>query len=82
MSHHEYEVSRKIAAEDPPFYGIVMAALRKADDKNYRLLRAAFPTVEREFQDRYNLPAGMYPSEVDALPDDHPVRVALKSRES
>jgi hypothetical protein len=58
VSLYDYEVSRRISATDPPFYALIMAAIRKADTVNTALLRAAFPDVYAEFQARYNAPGG------------------------
>jgi hypothetical protein len=65
MSFHEYVVSRELAAIDPPFYALIMAAVRKADTINLVKLRAAFPQVVAEFEDRYNAPGGKLRREWD-----------------
>lgn len=65
MSFHEYTVSRELAAIDPPFYALIMAAMRKADTVNAAMLRVAFPEVWDEFHDRYHAPGGLLPSEAD-----------------
>ena len=58
MSYHEYAVSRELGMADPPFYALIMAAMRKADARNLRKLVAVFPEVYQELQDRYNAPGG------------------------
>ena len=58
MSLHEYVMSQKIAAEDYPFYALIMAALRQADDINMMKLTEAFPEVTIELRKRYNAPGG------------------------
>ena len=58
MSLHEYVMSQKIAAEDYPFYALIMAAMRQADTMNVSLLRDIFPDTWRELQQRYNAPGG------------------------
>ncbi len=63
MSLYDYRMSRRISRDDPPFYALVMAALRKADSENARLLRAAWPEVCDEFTVRYNAPGGMLPDD-------------------
>ncbi len=63
MSLYDYRISANIVRSDPPFDAIIMAALRKADTFNARILRAAFPEVCEEFAARYNAPGG-------TLPDD------------
>ncbi|KWX25633.1 hypothetical protein AFM11_05250 [Mycolicibacterium wolinskyi] len=63
MSLYDYEVSRQIGATDPPFYSLIMAAIRKADSQNAARLRNAFPEVHDEFTARYNAPGGMLPTD-------------------
>jgi len=63
MSRHEYEESRRIYGEDPPFYALIMAAMRGADDVNEEKLRKAFPEVWAELKARYNAPGGLLPGE-------------------
>lgn len=64
MSLYDYEVSRKIAAADPPFASLVMAALRKADSTNAAIIRHAWPQIAAEAQRRYDAPGGVLPGEV------------------
>ncbi|MGH3495068.1 MAG: hypothetical protein ACRDQ1_17790 [Sciscionella sp.] len=59
MSCHEYLVSRSISAQDPPFYALIMAAMRQADTSNAEALRRAFPAVWAELQARYHAPSGL-----------------------
>lgn len=59
MSLYDYERSRAIAAQDEPFYALLMAAMRQADDRNLHLLRSFWPDVWDELQARYNAPGGM-----------------------
>ena len=58
VSIYNYWDSQEIAKEDPSFYGIVMAAMRKADSYNSAKLIAAFPEVYDELLQRYNAPGG------------------------
>lgn len=62
MYRHEYEESRNIGS-GYPFYAVLMAAMRRADDINGRKLREAFPDVWDELQDRYNAPGGILDSD-------------------
>lgn len=65
MSHYDYECSKQILLQvDPPFYALIMAAMRSADTHNSALLFAAFPAVWDELQQRYNAPGGLLPGEV------------------
>ena len=63
MSYFDYQASRVLVAADPPFYAIIMAAMRKADTHNAALLRLAFPAVWDELYDRYHAPGGLLPGE-------------------
>jgi hypothetical protein len=63
MSHSDYEISKQIAADDPPFSALIMAAMRKADSRNLAWLKAAFPDTYDELQARYNAPGGLLPSD-------------------
>jgi hypothetical protein len=63
VSRHEYEVSRELALADPPFYSLIMAAMRRADTRNADLLREAFPDTWAELQARYDAPGGILPGD-------------------
>lgn len=69
MSLHGYHVSRKLVVDDPPFYALIMAAMVKADTDNLVKLRAAWPAVWIELQERYNTRLGVVPAdgEVDVV---------------
>ena len=58
MSYNDYEWSKKIALMQPPFYGIIMAAMRNADTDNLAALQQAFPHVWDELVERYRVPGG------------------------
>lgn len=68
MSLYDYRASRQISCDDPPFYALIMAAIRQADTANLAKLRAAFPDTYREFMDRYHAPGGVLPSDQEAQP--------------
>lgn len=59
----DYEQSRRIAAFDPSFDAIIMAAMRKADTTNADRLRRSWPHLWDELQQRYNAPGGVLPGE-------------------
>jgi hypothetical protein len=75
MSLHSYHVSLKLLRDDPPFYSLVMAALRKADTRNLALLRQAFPEVVDELARRYIAPMGV-------LPEDGPVDMDVLAKQA
>ena len=52
---------------DPPFYGVVMLAMRRADTFNLGRLRVAWPAVWDELQARYWTPFGLLESDPDGL---------------
>jgi hypothetical protein len=64
MSLHEYKAARKLAGE-VPFYALIMAAMRDADEVNLMKLREAWPDVFEEMQARYDAPAGLLVGEND-----------------
>jgi hypothetical protein len=66
VSHFDYQASKKIAMQDYPFHGIVMAAMRQADSKNLAKLKRAWPEVWADLDARYNAPGGL-------LDDERPV---------
>ena len=53
-----YRESQKIAYNDPSFYAIIMAAMRKADGINLEKLKSVFPETFEELKARYNAPGG------------------------
>jgi hypothetical protein len=65
MSKHDYDRSRHIEIRDEPFYALIMAAMRKADDVNLLKLRNEWPEIWKELFARYHAPNGLLPGEVD-----------------
>jgi len=70
MSLREYQESREISKSDPQFCALIMAAMRKADDKNLAKLRAAWPEVWDELSARYNAPGGFLSPDEIPVPED------------
>lgn len=58
MSLHEYRSSQVISASDPPFYALIMSAMRQADTHNVLKLQEAFPSVWAEFLLRFHARGG------------------------
>ncbi|HAM34571.1 MAG TPA: hypothetical protein DEB40_03330 [Elusimicrobia bacterium] len=67
MSLYDYKLSKKIWAEDHPFYAVLMAAMRGADNDNIAKLKAAFPETFAELRARYEAPGGILPEEAEGL---------------
>lgn len=63
MSQFDYQASLRISADDLPFYGLVMAAMRQADTANLALLKAAFPGTWAELDARSSAPGGALPGD-------------------
>lgn len=63
MSFFDYRASAEICSQDPPFYALIMAAMRKADTDNTEKLRAAWPEVWNELFARYHAPGGLLEGE-------------------
>lgn len=59
MSMYDYKMSISISKEDYPFYSLIMAAMRQADDENLYWLQYCWPGVWNEFEARYNSPGGI-----------------------
>ena len=59
MSLYDYKVSQEISAQDHPFYALIMAAMRQADSENGLRLKASFPSLWDEMQERYNAAGGV-----------------------
>ena len=63
MSLYDYRAAQEIVTADPPFYALIMAAMRKADTVNMAKLRAAFPDTYREVEARYNAAGAVLPED-------------------
>jgi hypothetical protein len=59
MSLFDYLKALKFLEEDPPFYGLIMAAMIRADTRNTAILRNAFPEIDEELQRRYDALGGV-----------------------
>ena len=62
-----YRASVELGRNDPSFYGLLMAAMRKADSYNAATLRRAFPQVWDDLQARYLAPGGVLDSDPASL---------------
>ena len=45
------------------FYSLIQAAMRQADSINAENLKAGYPDIWRDLQDRYNAPGGILPTD-------------------
>ena len=65
MSLYDYERSRELELKlsGEPFYALLMVCFRRADTRNYEMLKLAFPHVEAELKQRYHSPGGVTPAE-------------------
>lgn len=63
MSHHDYLYGMSLEADDAPFYGLIQAAMRRADTNNLEKLKEAWPEVWEELQERYHTPGGFLKGE-------------------
>ena len=64
MSLYDYRQSISISSHGHPFYALIMAAMRQADDDNVAILKEAFSEVWDELNERYNAPGGRIGKEV------------------
>ena len=60
MSLYDYHESMDVKGG---YYGIIMAAMRKADSTNLELLKMIYPHIWDELQKRYNAPGGRLESD-------------------
>ena len=63
MSYYDYKKGQEIAAQDYPFYALIQAAMRQADNYNLAKLGAEWPAVFDELQARYHAPGGRLESD-------------------
>jgi hypothetical protein len=63
VSAHDYRVSLGISVQGYSFDSLVFAALRQADTVNAAKIRAAWPELSAEMQERYSAPGGLLPGE-------------------
>ena len=54
MSLYDYRKSKEIAAEEPSFVALIMAAAWNADTLNYGKLKAAFPEIIGKMEKIYS----------------------------
>lgn len=64
MSYDDYRQSQDIEKQGYPFYALIMAAIRQADNDNRVKLVRAFPSVFTELCARYRAPGGVLPGEL------------------
>lgn len=64
MSLYEYEEGLEISANDPSFYALIQAAMRKADTTNLEMLKQCWPETYQELVRRYNAPGGTLEEEM------------------
>lgn len=69
MSLHGFRAALDMVKRDEPFYGIIMAAMLKADDVNKTYLKMIYPLVWAELEARYHAPGGLLPEEQEQLPE-------------
>lgn len=54
MSLYDYQIAKRLKAQDVPFDALIMAALWKADSTNALTLRSNFRRICEELQARYD----------------------------
>ena len=63
MSHYDYLYGMNLEADDAPFYGLIQAAMRRADTDNLEKLKEAWPEIWEELQERYHASGGFLKGE-------------------
>ncbi len=66
-SYYDYEISKRISAEDYPFYALLCALFRQADSDNLARLQQVFPDELKAFRQRYNNQGGLTDDELSKL---------------
>lgn len=66
MSTYDYELSILISARDEPFYALLFALMRRADDENTEKLKRMWPDEWEELYQRYHAPGGFLEGDNDA----------------
>jgi hypothetical protein len=56
MNQYDFRDGILLSKQDNSFHTLLVAAFRKADDKNLRRLKTAFPEEFENYQLRYNAP--------------------------
>ncbi len=59
MSYYDYQKGKEIELRHYPFYAIIQAAMRQADNINEELLKRCWPEVWDELGARYARPGGL-----------------------
>jgi hypothetical protein len=62
-SYYDYKRGQEISMRDEPFYALIQAAMRKADDINLEMLRGCWPEVWKDLERRYRAPGGILDAE-------------------
>lgn len=73
MSFYDFHRANELNKRDEPFYGLIMAAMLRADTDNLLKLRHLFPEVHQELDMRYHAPGGFLPEELPKEDDDKAV---------
>ncbi len=67
MSHFDWDAMMSLLIDEPPFYALIMTAMRRADTDNARILKAAFPDTWAELDARHHAPGGYLPGELASI---------------
>ena len=59
MGLTEYRAGLELYASNADFYGLIMAAMLRADTMNMAKLRSVFPAQYDELKARYDAPGGL-----------------------
>jgi len=66
-THYDYELSKRISADDPPFHALLCALIRQADSDNLKRLESVFPEEVDEFRQRYHHAGGLLNAELELV---------------
>lgn len=65
MSLYAFKVALQLEKDNTDFYGLIMAAMMRADDFNLIKLKREWLQVWAELEHRYNAPQGLMPGETN-----------------
>ena len=60
---YSYQQGLEISRHGYPFYALIQAAMRQADDQNLHRLKMCWPDVYEDLYARYHAPGGLLPHE-------------------
>lgn len=67
ITYYDYGLSKRIAMQDYPFYALLAALIRQADEDNLNRLKMVYPETVETFRQRYRNPGGLSDEELQRV---------------